>query len=73
VVIGRPDPEHISTSYMERHNWIVRTNMRLYTRLSNGFTRKIEHHMAAVALTYFVYNFIRIHRTLRVTAAMVAG
>ena len=47
--------------------------MRRYTRLSNGFRRKIENHTAAVALNYFVYNFIRIHRTLRVTPAMAAG
>jgi hypothetical protein len=46
--------------------------MRRYTRLSNGFSRKIENHTAAVALNYFVYNFIRIHRTLRVTPAMAA-
>ena len=73
VVIGRPEPEHVSTSYVERHNWTVRTNMRRYTRLSNGFSRKIENHAAAVALNYFVYNFIKIHRTLRVTPAMAAG
>ena len=47
--------------------------MRRYTRLSNGFSRKIENHVAAVALNYFVYNFIKIHRTLRVTPAMAAG
>jgi hypothetical protein len=47
--------------------------MRRYTRLSNGFSRKIENHTAAVALNYFAYNFIKIHRTLRVTPAMAAG
>jgi hypothetical protein len=47
--------------------------MRRYTRLSNGFSRNIENHTAAVALNYFVYNFIRLHRTLRVTPAMAAG
>ena len=47
--------------------------MRRYTRLSNGFSRKIENHAAAVALNYFAYNFIKIHRTLRVTPAMAAG
>jgi IS1 family transposase len=73
VVIGRPEPEHVSTSYVERHNWTVRTNMRRYTRLSNGFSRKIENHAAAVALNYFVDNFVKIHRTLRVTPAMAAG
>jgi IS1 family transposase len=72
-VIGKPDPKHISTSFVERQNWSVRTSMRRYTRLSNGFSRKIENHAAAVALNYFGYNFIRIHRTLRVTPAMEAG
>ena len=47
--------------------------MRRYTRLSNGFSRKIENHAAAVALNYFSYNLIKIHRTLRVTPAMAAG
>jgi hypothetical protein len=73
VIKGNPNPRHISTSFVERQNWTVRTNMRRYTRLSNGFSRKLENHVAAVALNYFVYNFIRIHRTLRVTPAMAAG
>lgn len=73
VIIGRPDPDHISTSYIERQNWTVRTTMRRYTRLSNGFSRKIENHAAAVAINYFAYNFIKIHSTLRVTPAMAAG
>ena len=70
---GEPDPDHISTSYVERQNWAVRTHLRRYTRLSNGFSRKIENHAAAVALYYFSYNLIRIHRSLRVTPAMAAG
>jgi IS1 family transposase len=73
MISGSPDPRHISTSFVERHNWSVRTAMRRYTRLSNGFSRKIENHAAAVALNYFAYNFIKIHRTLRVTPAMAAG
>lgn len=73
VIKGDPDPRHISTSFVERQNWTLRTNLRRYTRLSNGFSRKLENHVAAVALQYFVYNFIRIHRTLRVTPAMAAG
>jgi len=72
-IMGNPDPKHISTSYVESQNWTVRTNMRRYTRLSNGFSRKIENHWAAVALNYFAYNFIKIHGTLRVTPAMAAG
>lgn len=73
VISGRPDPKHVSTSFVERQNWSVRTAMRRYTRLSNGFSRKIENHAAAVALNYFAYNFIKIHLTLRVTPAMAAG
>jgi IS1 family transposase len=73
VIKGRPDSKHISTSFVERQNWTVRTNLRRYTRLSNGFSRKLENHTAAVALNYFVYNFIRIHRTLRTSPAMAAG
>jgi IS1 family transposase len=72
-VMGNPDPMHISTSFVERHNWSVRTSMRRYTRLSNGFSRKIENHLAAVALNYFAYNFIQVHRTLRMSPAMAAG
>lgn len=73
VIKGNPDPKHISTSFVERQNWTVRTNLRRYTRLSNGFSRKLENHIAAVALQYFVYNFVRIHRTLKITPAMAAG
>jgi hypothetical protein len=73
VISGNPNPRHISTSIVERQNWSVRTAMRRYTRLSNGFSRKIEDHAAAVALYYFSYNFIKIHRTLRVSPAMAAG
>jgi hypothetical protein len=68
-----PDPAHISTSYVERHNLSVRMTVRRYTRLTNAFSKKIENHTAAVALGYFAYNFIKIHRTLRVTPAMAAG
>ena len=71
--MGNPDPKHIPTSFVERQNWTVRTNMRGYTRLSNGFSRKLENHAAATALNYFAYNFIKIHRTLRMTPAMAAG
>ena len=72
-MIGRPDPEHISTSFVERQNLSVRMNIRRYTRLTNAFSRKIENHSAAVALYYFSYNFIKIHRSLRTTPAMAAG
>lgn len=72
-VLGNPNPAHISTSYAERQNWSVRTFTCRYTRLSNGFSRKIENHAAAIALYYFAYNFIKIHRTLRTSPAMAAG
>ena len=71
TVIGDPDPKHVSTSFVERQNWSVRTSIRRYTRLSNGFSRKLENHAAATALYYFSYNFIKIHRTLRAMAAGV--
>src|SRR6202161_1856701 len=70
---GRPDPKHVSTSFVERQNWTVRTKMRRYTRLSNGFSRKLKNHAAATALNYFSYNFIQIHKTLRTSPAMAAG
>jgi hypothetical protein len=73
AVSGNPDFRHVSTSFVERQNWTVRTNMRHYTRLSNGFSRKLENHAAAIALNYFAYNFIKIHRTLRMSPAMAAG
>jgi hypothetical protein len=73
TIEGKPDHQHVSTSFVERQNWTVRTNMRRYTRLSNGFSRKLSNHEAAVALNYFAYNFIKIHRTLKVTPTMAAG
>jgi hypothetical protein len=63
----------VSASFIERQNWTVRTTLRRCTRLSNGFSRKLENHAAAVALNYFAYKFIKIHRTLRVSPAMAAG
>ena len=67
-IVGDPDPNHISTSYIERQNLSVRMTNRRFTRLTNAFSKRIENHMAAVALGYFAYNFIKIHRTLRVTS-----
>lgn len=71
-VSGNPNPKHISTSYVERQNWTLRTKMRRYTRLSNGFSRKAENHFAATSLHYFAYNFIQIHSTLRTSPAQAA-
>jgi IS1 family transposase len=73
AVTGNPDPKHVSTSFVEPQNWTVRTTMRRYTRLSNGFSRKLENQAAATALDYFAYHFIKIHRTLRMSPAMAAG
>jgi IS1 family transposase len=72
-MIGQPDEKHISTSYIERQNLTMRMSMRRFTRLTNGFSKKLENHEHMLALHYMFYNFARIHRSLRVTPAMEAG
>ncbi|MDO9453442.1 MAG: hypothetical protein Q7J29_11370 [Stagnimonas sp.] len=72
AVCGTPDPKRISTSYVERQNLTIRMGMRRFTRLTNGFSKKVENHAHAVALHMLHYNFGRIHKTLRVTPAMEA-
>lgn len=73
IVTGNPDPKHVSTSYVERSNLSMRMGMRRFTRLTNGFSKKLENHGHMVALYFMHYNFCRIHKTLRVTPAMQAG
>ena len=69
---GRPDPRHISTSYVERQNLTIRVAIRRFTRLTNAFSKKLDNHKAACALHFAYYNFCRIHKSLRVTPAMEA-
>jgi IS1 family transposase len=73
VKSGRPDPKHISTSFVERQNLTMRMSMRRFTRLTNAFSKKVQNHEAAIALHFMYYNFCRVHKTLRVTPAMEAG
>jgi len=70
---GNPDPKYISTSFAERSNLNVRMHTRRFTRLTNAFSKKVEHHAHSVALFAMYYNFVRIHKTLRTTPAMAAN
>lgn len=79
-IMGNPDPKHVSTSYAERQNLTMRMNIRRLTRLTNGFSKKIENHIHAIALYFMYYNFCRRHETLtkkagaiHTTPAMAAG
>jgi IS1 family transposase len=72
-ITGKPKAEHVSTSYVERQNLTIRMGMRRFTRLTNGFSKKVRNLEWALALHFFYYNFLRVHETLRITPAMEAG
>jgi IS1 family transposase len=72
-VVGLPDMDHVSTSFVERQNLTMRMAMRRFTRLTNAFSKKVENHVHAVSIHYMHYNFARLHQTLRSTPAMRAG
>ena len=72
-IVGNPDREHVSTSYVERQNLTMRVHMRRFTPLTNAFSKKLENHIAAISLHFMYYNLVRIHQTLKITPAMAAG
>jgi IS1 family transposase len=73
IIRGNPDPKKINTSFIERQNLTMRMSMRRFTRLTNAFSKKVENHSHALSLYFAWYNWVRIHKTLRVTPAMAAG
>jgi IS1 family transposase len=72
-ISGNPREEAISTSIVERQNFTMRMHMRRLTRLTNGFSKKLENFKAAVALHYGYYNYVRVHSSIRMTPAMAVG
>lgn len=72
-VNGDPAKKHVSTSYVERANLSIRMNMRRFTRLTNGFTKKFENHMHAFSFYMMVYNYVKIHSSVKCSPAMAAG
>ncbi len=72
-VEGKPDPKHVSTSFVERQNLNIRMGNRRMTRLTNAFSKKAENHAHMMAIYFMHYNFVRLHQTLKVTPAMAAG
>jgi hypothetical protein len=70
---GVPDPDHISTAYVERNNLTMRMSMRRFTRLTNGFSKKAENLQRALAINFMYYNFCRKHQTIKTTPAIAAS
>jgi hypothetical protein len=73
TIRGNPDPRYINTSFAERQNLTMRMQMRRFTRLTNGFSKKFDNHCHALALYFYWYNWVRTHKAHKLTPAMAAG
>ena len=73
VVAGAPNMETATTSHVERANLSMRMGMRRFTRLTNAFSKKIENHMHAISFYFMVYNFVKVHGSVKTTPALAAG